>query len=163
MDDHLGILEKRIQAGAIGGQSALHDGERVRGKIQNQQKENLHRGDHYGRVGEEALIGLVAQAENESIAGEEQRPEQQRPFLSGPQHGELIGGGQVAVAVMEDVGDGEIVAERGDYKNDGSQEHSGESGDSGAAGGLTETSRNGILSEQRQKACQERVRAQAQR
>src|SRR5271157_72638 len=70
MDDHLGILEKRIQSGAIGGERALHDGERVRGKIQNQQKENLHRGDDHRSVGEQPLIGLVAQAENESVASQ---------------------------------------------------------------------------------------------
>src|SRR5260370_22400130 len=100
----------------------LDDAERVRRKIQNQQKENLHRGDHHRSVREQLLIGLVAQAENESVAGQKQRPEQQRPFLSGPQHGELIGGWEVTVAVMEDGVDGEVVAERGHYKNDGSQQ-----------------------------------------
>src|ERR1017187_4712550 len=35
MDDHFGILEKWIQPGAIRGERALHDGERVRRKIQN--------------------------------------------------------------------------------------------------------------------------------
>ncbi len=163
MDDHLGILQKRIQSGAIRGERALHDGERVGGKIQNQQKENLHRGDDHRSVGEQPLIGFVAQAENEPVAGQEQRPEQQRAFLTGPQHGELIGGGQIAVAVMEDVGDREVVVERGHYEDDASQEHGGESSDSGAAGSLAETSRRGIPAEQRHKACQETVRTQAER
>src|SRR5260370_15563670 len=90
----------------------LDDAERVRSKIQNQQKENLHCGDHHRSVREQLLIGLVAQAENESVAGEQKRPEQQRPFLSRPQHGELIGGRQVTVDVMEDVRAGEVLAER---------------------------------------------------
>ena len=152
MDDHLGILQKRIQAGAIGGKRALHDGEGVRGKIQNQQKENLHRGDDHGSVGEQPLIGLVAQAENESVAGQQQRPEQQRTFLPGPEHGELVGGGQIAIAVMEDVGDGEVVVERGQHQNDAGQQHGGESGDSGAAGGFAQTSRSGVLAEQCQRS-----------
>ena len=103
-------------------------------------------------VGEQPLIGLVAQAENEPVAGQQQRPEQQRAFLTGPQHGELVGGGQVAVAVMEDVGDGEVVVERGQHEDDASQQHGGERGDSGAAGGLTETSRSGIPPEQCQRS-----------
>src|SRR5208337_1559423 len=85
------------------------------------------------------------------------------PFLPGPQDGELIGGGQVAVAVMENVGDGEVVIERGQHKHDARQQHGGESCDSGAAGGFTETSRSGILTEQCNQACQERVRTQAER
>jgi len=48
---------------------------------------------------------------------------------------------------MEDVSDGKVVAERSQDKNNGSQQHCGEGGDSGAAGGLTETSRRGILAE----------------
>jgi len=74
-----------------------------------------------------------------------------------------IGGGQGTVAVMEDVGDGEIVVERGHDKNDARQQHGGERGDSSAAGSFTETSRRGVLTEQCQKACQERVRAQPKR
>ncbi len=139
------------------------DGKRVRGKIQNQQKENLHRGDDHRSVGEQALIGFVTQAQNESVAGQEQRPEQQRAFLTGPQDGKLISGGQVAIAVMEDVGDGEIVVKCGDYEDDARQQHGGESGDSGAAGSFTEPSRSSIPTEQRQKSCQERIRAQAER
>ena len=76
MDDHLGILEKRIEAGAVRREASLLDGEGVRGEIQNQQKEDLNGGDDDRGVSEEALIGFVAEAENESIAGEEQRPEE---------------------------------------------------------------------------------------
>ena len=89
MNDHLGILQQRIQAGAIGGKRALHHGKRMRGKIQNQQKENLHRGDDHRSIGKQALIGLVTQAQNESVARQEQRPEEQRAFLPGPQTANL--------------------------------------------------------------------------
>ena len=151
MDDHLGILQKRIQAGAVGGKRALHDGERVSGEIQNQQEEDLDRGDDDGGVGEQPLIGLVAQAKDKSVSRQQQRPEQQRPFLARPQHGELIGGGQFAIAVMEDVGNGEVVAERGRDQDNGGQQHGAEGGNSGAAGGLTEAGRSGISAEQCEK------------
>ena len=42
MDDHLRILQKRIESGAIGGKRALLYCERVSGKIENQQEEYLH-------------------------------------------------------------------------------------------------------------------------
>ncbi len=105
------------------GSAALHDGEGVGGEIQNQQKENLHRGDDHRSISKQSLIGFVAQAQNESVTGQEQRPEEQRAFLPRPEHGKLIGGGQVAVAVMENVGDGEVVVERGEHQHDARQQH----------------------------------------
>ena len=60
MDDHLGILQKRIESGAVRRQAALHYGEWVRRKIQNQQKENLYRRDDHRGIGKQTLIGLVA-------------------------------------------------------------------------------------------------------
>ena len=42
--------------------ASLLDGERVRGEIQNQKKENLHGGNDDRGIGEEALVGLIAQA-----------------------------------------------------------------------------------------------------
>ena len=121
VNDHFGILQKRIQSGAIGGKRALHDAERARGEIQNQQKENLHRGDDHRSISKQALIGLIAQAKHKSIAGEQQRPEQQRAFLSRPQHGKLIGERQFAIAVMKNVCDGEVVVEGGSNQNDARQ------------------------------------------
>ena len=119
MDDHLGILEKRIEAGAVGRNAALLDGEGVGGEIQDQKEEDLNGGDDDRGVGEEALIGLVAQAEDESVAGQQQRPEEKRAFLSGPEHGELVGGREFAVAVVVDVGDGEVVVEGGGDQHEG--------------------------------------------
>jgi len=70
MDDHLGILQKRIQSGAILRKRALNNAKGMSGEIQNEEKENLHCGDYHRSVREQALIGLVAQAENESVAGQ---------------------------------------------------------------------------------------------
>ena len=130
-----------------GGMPPCIDGEGVRGEIQNQKKEDLDGGDDDRGVGEEALIGLVAEAEDESVAGEEQRPEEQRAFLSGPEHGELVGGGEIAIAVVVDVGDGEIVVEGGGYENEGRQQNDDESGNAGAAGGFTEAGGGGVAAE----------------
>ena len=44
MDYHLGILQQRIQAIAVGGNCTLHDSERMRREIEQQEKENLHAG-----------------------------------------------------------------------------------------------------------------------
>ena len=124
MNHHLGILQQRIQAAAVGADRAFEQAERIGGEVQQQQKENLHARQNHRGVGEEARIGLVAQAQNESIGGEQQRPEQQRTFLAGPQHGELIRTGKIAVAVVEDVSDGEVVVEGADDEDDGGEKDS---------------------------------------
>ena len=111
------------------------------GEIQQQQKEDLHAGQNYRSVGEEARIGFVAQAQDESVGREQQRPEQQRTFLAGPQHGELVRAGKIAIAVMEDVGDGEVVLEGADDEDKGSEKDCGEGGDAGAAGGFADAFR----------------------
>ncbi len=91
-------------------------------KFSSRQKEDLHAGQNYRGVGEEARVGLVAEAQYESVGGEQQRPEQQRTFLPGPEHGELIRTGKIAVAVVEDVGDGEVVLEGADDEDDAKRE-----------------------------------------
>src|SRR6266850_4823583 len=101
MNHHLRILEKRIQTVAVGRERAFHDGERVRREIQDHQKENLHCGDNYRSMCEQALVGLVAEPQNKSVTAEQKRPEQQRSFLAGPQYGELVSSGQLPIAVME--------------------------------------------------------------
>jgi len=87
----------------------LHDPEGPRSEIENQQKEDLDRGDDDGGVGEKSLIGLVTQAKNEAVSRQKQRPEQQRAFLSRPEDSEFVSCGKIAIAVMKNVGDREIV------------------------------------------------------
>ena len=110
-------------------------------KFTQKQKENLHSGQNYRGVGEEAGIGLVAEAEDESVGGEQQRPEQQRTFLAGPEHGELIRPGEIAVAVVEDVGDGEIILEGANHEDEGGEKYGGEGGNAGAASGFADALR----------------------
>ena len=54
MDHHLRILQQRIQAEAVGGHCALHQRERRRGKVEQQQEEDLDAGQDGGGVGGEA-------------------------------------------------------------------------------------------------------------
>ena len=141
VNHHLGILQQRIQAVTVGGNCSLHDGERVRREVQQRQEEDLHARQNHRRVSEEARVGLVAQPQHESISGEQQRPEQQRTFLAGPQHGELIRTGQIAIAVVEDVGDGEIVVEGANDQEDRSEKDGRERGNARAASGFAQTLR----------------------
>ena len=50
MDDHFRILKQRVQAVTVWRQRALHNGKRVRGKIEQQQKKNLNCGDDHGCI-----------------------------------------------------------------------------------------------------------------
>ena len=46
MDDHLGILQQRIQAAAVGAQRAFEQAEGVGGEIDEQQEKDLHAGEN---------------------------------------------------------------------------------------------------------------------
>ena len=87
------------------------------GEIQQQQEENLHRGNDGRGVRKKPGISFVPQPQDKSIGGQQQRPEQQRAFLPRPQRGELVWRGQIAIAVMINVGDGEVILE-GAYHQD---------------------------------------------
>jgi hypothetical protein len=145
MDDHLGILQQRIQACAIGGQLALHDRERSGGKIQQKQEEDLDASDNDGSVREEALVGLVTKAENKSITRKQQRPEQQRTFLPGPEGRELIGRWEIAIAVVVNVGNRKIVLKGCGHKDSSGEKHSREAGDTGATCSFADWDRRRIL------------------
>ena len=157
MNHHLRILEKWIQSVAVGAQRTLRHRKRARGDIQDQQKENLYGSGNDGRMRKQALIGLVAEAENKSVTGQQQRPEQQGAFLPRPEHGKLIGRGQIPVAVLEKIGNREVVLEGSRHQDDCGEQHGGESGDSGAASGFAQARRSGILPKQGQQPCQERI------
>ena len=147
VDHHLGILQKRIQSAAIGAERPFEQAEGIGGKVDQREKENLHSGENDRGVGEEAGIGFVAQTENEAVSGEQQRPEQQRAFLAGPERRKFVRTGKIAVAVVEDVGDGEIVAKGGDHQGDSRENHGSENGDAGASRRLTETFATGVVAE----------------
>ncbi len=84
MDHHLRILQQRIQSEAIGRRLALHQRKRRRGKVEQEQEEDLDAGQDGGRVSGEGNVDLMPQAEHKAVGGQQPRPEQQRPFLAGP-------------------------------------------------------------------------------
>ena len=162
MDHHLGILQQRVEAGAVGGQFARHERERMRGEIQQQKEENLHRGNNGGGVGKKPGISFVPQPQNQSVGRQQQRPEQQRTFLARPESGELVRRRQIAIAVVIDVGDGEIILEGGDDQDEGGKKHYGKGGDTGAARGFAQPLRTRARASQSQHSRQERVGTQRQ-
>src|SRR5579871_2304514 len=103
----------------------------------------------------------MAQAEDETVSGEKERPEEKRAFLTGPERGELIRSGKVAIAVMKDVGNGEVVAECGDHKGQCREEHAGEDDDSGAARGFTDAIPEWVVFvDEREEPAYKRIEAQ---
>ncbi len=139
MDGHLGILEQRVQAEAVRRSDAAGDeGEGRRGDDQQQQEEDLDRREDGRGVGGEGDVALMAQAQDEAVAGEQKRPQQQRAFLPGPQGGELIAAGERAVAVVEDVVHREVVGEGGPDEREGGAGDGDEAGETGAAAGLAQ-------------------------
>ena len=133
MDDHLGILEERIEAVAVFGDGALQERERRRGEVDDGEKEDLYGGEDGAGVGVELDVGLVGQSKNKAVGGEQPCPEKQGAFLAAPQRGEFVGAGQGAVGVFEDVGDGEVVGEDGVDE----RERGGGNGDEASDSGTT--------------------------
>src|SRR5262249_38534745 len=123
MDDHLGILQERIESAAVGTKWAFDEAEGIRGETYQREKENLDASQNHRRVGEKAGISFVPETKDECVSGEQERPEEQRAFLSGPQGCEFVWTGKGAVAVVKDVSVGEVVAERGDDQDHGSQDN----------------------------------------
>ena len=108
------------------------------GEIQQQQKEDLYRGNDGGCIGKKPGISFVPQPQDKSVGGQQQRPEQQRAFLPRPQRSELVWRGQIAIAVMINVGDGEVILEGGDHQDEGREKYNRKSGDSGAPRGFAQ-------------------------
>src|SRR5215469_8801745 len=158
MDDHLRILQKWIESAAVGWNVAFENRERMRGEVQNHQEEDLYRGYHHRRVGKQLWIRLIAKTQDEAVRRQQKRPEQQGTFLSGPQDGELVRSGKVFVAVMEDVGDGEIVGERGRDQDNGREHDRGKRGDAGAARGFAEVVRVLATQDEGEQPYEKRIR-----
>src|SRR5579864_2239850 len=105
---------------------------------------------------EQALVGFVAKAQDQAIAGEQQRPEKKRSFLPRPEDSKLVGQRQVAIAVVKDVSDREIVVEGGAAEDDCRNEHGAEAGNSGPAGGFTQRC-SARFSDQRDQTSDKRI------
>src|SRR5438552_14593128 len=97
-------------------------------------------------MSKQAFVRFVTQSKNEPVAGEQQRPEQERAFLSRPEGREFIWQRQIAVAVMKNVSNREIVAKCGRYQDDRSKKHRAEAGDASAPGSLAKSLRSRLPS-----------------
>ncbi len=102
-------------------------------KVQQQQEKYLDGCDYNRGVSKQTSIGLMTQSQDERVGREQQRPEKQRAFLSGPEHGKLVRGRQFAVAVVKDVCDRKVVVEGRVHQGDGGERYCSENGDSRAA------------------------------
>ena len=141
MNHHLGILQQRVQARSIRRQLALHERKRMGGEVQQQQKENLHRRNNRGSVCKEPCVRLVAEPQNQSVGRQQQRPEKQRALLPRPQRGELVRRGQIAIAVVKNVSDGEVILKGGNDQDQGREKDHCKGGNPRAARGFAQAFR----------------------
>ena len=139
MDHHLRILQQRIEPVAVRRNGARHQGKGVGGKVHQQQEENLNRRNNDGSVRHQAGVHLVAKTQNQPVAGQQPAPEQQGAFLARPERGEFVLHGEIAIAVMKDVSQREVIAERRKHQGKGSGGDRHENGNSGAAGSFAES------------------------
>jgi len=166
VDDHLRILEQRVQAKAIGVKRSWREGERRRGEDQQQQEKDLNASQDRRSIRGEGDIDLMPQAQDKTVAGEQPCPEDQGALLSGPQGGELVVPGECPVRVVQDVIDRVVVGEGGPDHSQCSDRHGNEAGYAGTARGLTKMLRRDgqwpVLgdSEEREAAGEQRVDAE---
>ena len=136
VNDHLRILEEGIEAVAVVGNCALQQRKWRGGKVQDREEEDLDAGHDGAGVGVELDVGFVGEAEDEAVNAEQPGPEKQGAFLAAPQGGELVGAGEGAVGVLQDVGDGKVVGEDGPDEGEGGGGDGEEADNAGAAGGI---------------------------
>ncbi len=82
MDHHLRILQQRIQSIAIWRKIPDRHRKGIRGEIHQQEEEDLHRRNDHRRVSDQTDVHFIAQSQDQAVGREQQRPEQQRAFLS---------------------------------------------------------------------------------
>ena len=139
MDHHLGILQQRIQAGAVGRDRARERWRTAaRPRTSSSTKKNWMPARIIEANARQPDVDAMAHAQHKSVGAQQKRPQQQRAFLAAPQRGKLVGRVQRDVGVRADVLDGKVVGERRpDQRERGAAERD-KAGDPGAAGGLAE-------------------------
>src|SRR5262249_2155071 len=63
-------LQERVESAAVGTHRTFKKTEGIGGEVHQGEKENLHARENHRRIGEEAWIGFVAKAEDETVSGE---------------------------------------------------------------------------------------------
>ena len=119
MDDHLRILQQRIEAIAVGAQDPLQ-GPAGRGRAQylkgagdeiiQRQKEKLHPHQDHPHVRHQlGMFAAVGKQDRKNINRQQEAPEKQRALLARPDRREFEKRRERAVAVLHHVGHGEVV------------------------------------------------------
>ena len=122
MNDHLRVLQQRIQSVAVGSRDEAHHAtcpgrsqslERALHEIVQRKKEELHTGhDHADIRHQLAILIAVSDQYGENVDGQEEAPKQQRALHPRPQRCNFIKRGKVPVTVGDHVGTGKIVGEK---------------------------------------------------
>ena len=121
MDHHLRILQQRIQAIAVAAHDPLHRAAR-RGRAQNlkragdeivqREEEKLHADHNDADVRHQfRMLAAIGEQNGKDVNRKQEAPEKQRALLPRPDSRELEKCRQRAVAVLDDVGHGEIVGQ----------------------------------------------------
>ncbi len=140
MNHHHGVLQERRQSIPVCARHQVHRSirtrhrqrlERASHKIVQRQKENLHAGHHHADVGHQfAILVPVRDEHGKNVNREEETPEEQRSFLPRPERCNLVKRREVAIAVRNDVGVREIVAEKQVLEAECREENQAAGGDS---------------------------------
>ena len=132
MHQHAGVLQERVQAGAVAGRDAQAV-ERRRDEVEYQQEEALdahQRGDDVGHQ----PGGRTAMREDGDTREERehQRPIEQRAFLAAVEGRERVLPGHGAAGVLGDVAHAEVVREEGCRQREGGDQQEGRDQQHGA-------------------------------
>ena len=124
VDDHPVVLEQRIQALAVraGARDAGLEGI---GREQHQHREEAedhHQGGDDVRL-QLAIAALQPRDAGGDVAGEQERPPQDRSVLPAPQRREQVRGRHLPVAVVSDVADAKVVRHEGVRQQQYGEQH----------------------------------------
>src|SRR5208282_4265233 len=148
MDDHLRVLQERIEAVSIHADerfqyaAGTHVGESFEGafdEIVQREKENLDAGQNHANIRHQfAILMTVGDEYRNDVNSEEEAPKQQRTLLAGPQSGNFIERGEIAIAVGNHVSLREVVAEEQIFEAERADEDQHASGDARLACALNQ-------------------------
>ena len=117
MDGHRRILQQRAETVAVRhrGDQLVHRQhlERIGDEVVEDEEEGLDRHQHRGDARHHvAMLAAVGEDDDRGVGGEQETPEQQRPFLPAPPRRELVQHRHGAVAVRGDIGETEIAGQQ---------------------------------------------------
>jgi hypothetical protein len=146
VNDHFRILQQRIEAVAVhAGERLKHAAgvdrgkrlERALNEIVQDKKKRLDAGEHNPYIRHQlAIFVAIGNQHRKHVNRKQEAPEEQRTFLAGPERGDFIEGGKIAIAVRDDVRLGEIIGEEEILKTECGEDNQNSGGHAGLAGAL---------------------------